>query len=333
MAWLRRVVWWGVGLALALLVTSLFTLQRWYQADAPGLARQTLLVPAGESYRSLVAQWERAELIGSPLLWRLVGRLTGAQKRIQAGEYQMPEQVTPKEVLQRLTRGEGLVHYKVAIIEGWTVRQMRSAIESAPQLKQTLHSVPDAELLVAIGATPGPAEGWFFPDTYAYNRGASDREVLKRAYKRMQEVLASAWQERAADLPLASPYEALTLASIVEKETGRSSDRTTISQVFNLRLTKGMKLQTDPTVIYGVGPEFAGDITYAHLRTDTPYNTYTRLGLTPTPIALPGRESIHAALHPANSAYLYFVARGDGTSQFSATLAEHNAAVRRYQLR
>jgi len=311
----------------------MYAAKHWYETPVEGLADQTLLVPAGATFGELVANWQRAEQIQIPVLWRLAGKATGAESRIQAGEYQLPERVTPKEVLQRLSAGQGLVSYSIAFIEGWTVREMRRALLKAPHLQHTLQEVAQADLLAELGFAPGPAEGWFFPDTYAYNRGASDREVLRRAHEQMHRVLDEVWTERAEGLRLGSPYEALTLASIIEKETGRGSDRATIAQVFNRRLQLGMKLQTDPTVIYGVGADFAGDITYAHLRTDTPYNTYIRFGLPPTPIALPGRASIEAALQPADGEYLYFVARGDGTSQFSKTLAEHNAAVRRYQLK
>lgn len=305
----------------------------WYQSPSLGLAGQTILVPAGSSYSAVVAALHEEQQITAPLLWRIAGRATGADSKIQAGEYQLPDDVTPEQVLRQLSAGDGLVSYRVAFIEGWTAREMRSALARAPHLQHTLADISDADLMATLGFEFGPAEGWFFPDTYAYNRGESDRSILRRAHQRMQQVLATSWEARAEGLTLATPYEALILASIVEKETGRGSDRKTISQVFNKRLQMGMKLQTDPTVIYGVGADFAGDITYAHLRTDTPYNTYTRFGLPPTPIALPGKASIEAALNPAPGDYLYFVARGDGTSQFSATLAEHNAAVRRYQLK
>ena len=321
-----------ICLALVLCAGGLYAAKRWYESPVTGLANQTLLVPAGSTYSALIAGWRRAELIDVPLLWRLAGRVTGAESTIQAGEYQLPDSVTPQALLQRLSAGKGLVSYSVAFIEGVTVSEMRAVIARAPHLQQTLTDVADADLMAALGFAEGPSEGWFFPDTYAYNRGATDADVLQRAHRRMRDLLTQAWAGKSEGLLLATPYEALTLASIVEKETGRGSDRTTISQVFNRRLQLGMRLQTDPTVIYGVGADYAGDITYAHLRTDTPYNTYTRFGLPPTPIALPGKASIDAALNPAIGEYLYFVARGDGTSQFSVTLAEHNKAVRRYQL-
>lgn len=328
-----RILLGTLGLSLALTAVGLYTAKHWYETPVDGLAGQGLLVPAGSTYSALVADWHRAGYIETPLLWRLAGRATGVESRIQAGEYQLPGLVTPGQVLQRLSAGKGLVSYSVAFIEGWTVREMLQVLAQAPHLEHTLAAVDEANLLAELGLPAGPAEGWFFPDTYVYNRGASDRDLLLRAYKQMRSVLDAAWAQRTEGLKLASAYEALTLASIVEKETGRGSDRAAIAQVFNKRLQLGMKLQTDPTVIYGVGTDFAGDITYAHLRTDTPYNTYTRFGLPPTPIALPGEASINAALHPAEGEFLYFVARGDGTSQFSKTLAEHNEAVRRYQLK
>jgi len=312
---------------------ALYVAQNWYRSPLPALAEQTVLIPAGSSYRALVNSMHRREQIEFPMLWRFAGRATGAAARIQAGEYLMPRSVTPEQVLSRLSQGEGLVSYKVAFIEGWTLRDVRRALQRAPQLTQTLTELPTSDWAGALGIEAASAEGWLFPDTYAYNRGATDREILLRAYDRMQRVLEVSWAGKADNLALATPYEALTLASIVEKETGRGSDRGTISQVFNRRLQLGMKLQTDPTVIYGIGDDFDGNITRVHLRTDTPYNSYTRFGLPPTPIALPGKESIEAALNPVDGEYLYFVARGDGTSAFSKTLAEHNAAVRRYQLK
>jgi len=319
------------GVVVAALAAMYFA-DRWYTSQVPALAEQTVLIPAGSTYRTLIKTLHRSERIDNPILWRLAGRVTGAEAKIQAGEYLMPQRVTPEEVLMRLRRGEGLVSYKVAFIEGWTLREVRSALEQAPQLKQTITALPFSQWPEALGIKAQSAEGWLFPDTYAYNRGATDKEILLRAYDRMQRVLADSWAVKASDLSLTTPYEALTLASIVEKETGRGSDRGSISQVFNRRLQLGMKLQTDPTVIYGIGDDFDGNITRLHLRTDTPYNSYTRFGLPPTPIALPGKESIDAALNPTEGEYLYFVARGDGTSAFSKTLSEHNDAVRRYQL-
>lgn len=329
---LKIVLWCTSTLLLLAVIAGFFFAERWYRAPVPALAEQTVLVPAGSTYNALVQGLYRREQIDIPILWRLAGRATGADARIQAGEYLMPRSVTPEQVLTRLRRGEGLVSYKVAFIEGWTLREVRGALERAPQLTQTMAGMPFADWAEALGIESTSAEGWLFPDTYAYHRGATDKEILLRAYDRMQRVLADSWASKAENLKLATPYEALTLASIVEKETGRGSDRGTISQVFNRRLQLGMKLQTDPTVIYGIGDDFDGDITRAHLRTDTPYNSYTRFGLPPTPIALPGKESINAALNPDEGEYLYFVARGDGTSAFSETLAEHNAAVRRFQL-
>ena len=330
---LKIFFWLVLIIGAGAFVAAGYAAKRWFEEPVPGLSSQTVLIPAGSTYRSLVQRLERRELIELPVLWRIAGRLTGADSKIQAGEYEMPVSVTPQQVLKRLSQGEGLVSYKVAFIEGWNLREVRGALRNAPQLVQSMTDVPVGSWATELGLESESAEGWFFPDTYAYNRGSTDRQILLRAYERMQRVLEKSWQGRAGGLILDSPYEALILASIVEKETGRGSDRSTISQVFNRRLSLGMKLQTDPTVIYGIGPDFDGDITRKHLRTDTPYNSYTRFGLPPTPIALAGKESIEASLHPADTEYLYFVARGDGTSQFSETLADHNKAVRRYQLK
>jgi len=309
---------------------------RWYETPQNNLAGAATLIEPGDSYATVVARWQQAGLISQPELWRLAGRLSGLAPRIQAGEYRLSAVGSPRSVLEQLSRGEGTLSYQIQFLEGWSLRDIRAALTDAPHLRQTLNDVDSADLLALISknAHSAPsAEGWFFPDTYSYQRGARDIDILIRAYERMSEELAEIWRERSSGLPLATPYDALILASIVEKETGQSADRDTISQVFLRRLEIGMKLQTDPTVIYGVGEAFNGDLTRKHLRTDTPYNSYTRFGLPPTPIAAPGRESLRAAVAPAATDYLFFVARGDGSTEFSRTLEEHNAAVRRFQLR
>ena len=317
---------------------------QWYQAPQPKLAGQLTLIEPGEHYSRLIARWYRAELIQYPQLWRAAGRLSGLASKIQAGEYRLVEQASPRAVLEQLSAGQGTLSYEVQFLEGWTLREIRRALADAQHLEQTLRDVSDQELFGLLqqspqGADPmvaesnaASAEGWLFPDTYKYQRGTSDLDVLRRAFARMVQELDIVWRARDANLPLDSPYQALTLASIVEKETGQSADREFISQVFIRRLQIGMRLQTDPTVIYGVGEAFAGDLTRKHLRTDTPYNSYTRHGLPPTPIAAPGKESLQAAVQPATTDYLFFVARGDGTTEFSRTLHAHNAAVRRFQL-
>jgi UPF0755 protein len=235
------------------------------------------------------------------------------------------------DVIDRLRRGETLKE-KLTIVEGWTFREMRAALAAQPLLRRDSAAMSDAQVLAAVAAGEAHPEGLFAPDTYVFDAGSSDLEILRAAYRAQQARLARAWQDRAADLPLKSPYEALILASIVEKETGQPAERGRIAGVFVNRLRAGMLLQTDPTVIYGLGEKFDGNLRKRDLAADTPYNTYTRAGLPPTPIALPGAAAIEAALKPEPTRALYFVARGDGTSQFSDSLAEHNRAVSKYQL-
>ena len=244
----------------------------------------------------------------------------------------MAEGLTPAALLDLLVSGK-VIEYSLTLVEGWTFAQVLEATRSHPVLVQSL--APDAgpgDVMTALGHPGEHPEGRYFPDTYQFPRGTTDLQVLARSYDRMAEVLAREWDARAEGLPITDPYEALTLASIVEKETGRAEERPAIAGVFVRRLEKGMLLQTDPTVIYGLGDAFDGNLRRRDLERDTPYNTYTRAGLTPTPICMPGRDAIHAVLHPADGDALYFVATGDGGHHFSATLSEHNRAVRRYQL-
>ncbi|MEZ5627760.1 MAG: endolytic transglycosylase MltG [Rhodocyclaceae bacterium] len=265
----------------------------------------------------------------STLYW--FARLGGHANRIKAGTYAFESGVSPRQIVEKLVRGD-VVLKSLALIEGWTFRQVRAAIDAHPDLQHDSKDMDDAELLRQIGASEAHPEGLFFPDTYHFERGMSDLDVYRQAYAQMQSRLTDQWEKRAADLPLKSPYEALILASIVEKETGQGADRPLIASVFVNRLRVGMLLQTDPTVIYGVGPRFDGNLRRRDLERDTPYNTYTRPGLPPTPIAMPGHAAIEAALNPAASDFYYFVARGDGSSEFSKNLSEHNRAVRLYQL-
>lgn len=229
-------------------------------------------------------------------------------------------------------RGE-VVQYSLTLVEGWNFRQLRSALQNQPKLQQTLDGLSDAEIMAHIGAPELHPEGRFFPDTYRFTRGTSDADLLRRAYARLEQVLEEEWQQRSEGLPYQNAYQALVMASIIEKETGVPEERGEIAGVFVRRLARGMLLQTDPTVIYGMGERYKGRITRTDLRTPTPYNTYTNAGLPPTPIAMVGREAIHAALHPADGTSLYFVARGDGSHVFSDTLDQHNRAVREYQLK
>lgn len=256
-------------------------------------------------------------------------RLSGKDRQIRAGNYEILPGTTPYSLLQKLVQGdESLV--AITFVEGWTFRQMRAAIAKEATLKPDIAALTEAQIMAALGKPGVPAEGRFFPDTYTYAKGSSSLAVLRRAAAAMDKRLAQAWELRDPATPLKTPEEALILASIVEKETGQASDRAQVAGVFTNRLRKGMLLQTDPTVIYGLGENFDGRLRKVHLQTDTPWNTYTRPGLPPTPIAMPGKAALLAAVQPANTPAFYFVARGDGSSQFSATLEEHNRAVNRY---
>ncbi|EXI82201.1 MAG: putative aminodeoxychorismate lyase [Candidatus Accumulibacter appositus] len=287
------------------------------------------IVP-GSSMRVAARELAAAGVELEPWVLILLGKLMRVDTSIKAGSYEILAGITPLELLKKLTRGD-VTQAEVAFIEGWTFRQMRERIDAHPDLRHDTQDLPEAEIMRLIGAPEEVAEGLFFPDTYFFAKRSSDVDLLARAYRSMQQHLARAWQERAAELPYEEPYQALIMASIVEKETGRADDRPLVAGVFVNRLRQGMLLQTDPTVIYGIGESFDGNLRKRDLRTDTPYNTYTRPGLPPTPIAMPGLASLQAALHPPPTEALYFVARGDGSSQFSPTLDEHNRAVRRFQ--
>ena len=318
---------------MALLATAVVAgaIAWWLQSPLPlATASAELSVEAGMTPKDVAQGWVAAGVHVPP--WALYEwfRWSGQAKRIRAGSYEVETGVTPRSLLEKMVRGDETL-LTARIIEGWTVRQMRAALAQAPQLKPTTATWTDEALMVALGKTGTPAEGRFFPDTYAYSPGVSDITVLKRAQRAMQMRLQVVWDERAADTPLKSIDEALILASIVEKETGRPSDRALISGVFTNRLRIGMALQTDPTVIYGLGERFNGNLRRRDLLADTPFNTYTRSGLPPTPIALPGLASLRAAVQPQATAALYFVAKGDGSSAFSDNLADHNRAVNRYQ--
>lgn len=265
-----------------------------------------------------------------PQLLRLWFRLSGKDRQIKAGNYEIPVGTTPLVLLQKLVRGDASMR-TVTFIEGWNFRQVRAALAHADGLKPESEGMDDAALMAALGRPGVAPEGRFFPDTYAYAKGSSDLAVLRRALRQMDRRLEAAWAARAPDLPLKSEDEALTLASLVEKETGRAQDRAQIAGVFINRLRVGMLLQTDPSVIYGLGEKFDGNLRKRDLQADTPFNTYTRPGLPPTPIAMPGKAALLAAVQPEPTKALYFVARGDGSSEFSATLGEHNRAVNRYQ--
>jgi len=287
-------------------------------------------VPAGAGVRA-IAQSAQAAGIGVQADAMVVAaRLTGATANLRAGRYAVERGITLAGLLDKLQAGD-VLREKLTVVEGITFREMRALLASAPELKPESGPMSNADLLKAIGATETHPEGLFAPDTYVYDLGTSDLDVLRQAYRRQMKLLQDAWETRAPGLPYKSPYEALIMASIVEKETGQPSERDMIAGVFVNRLKLGMLLQTDPTIIYGIGEKFDGNLRKRDLQADGPYNSYTRAGLPPTPISLPGRASIEAALKPANTKALYFVSRGDGTSHFSNSLGEHNRAVDKYQ--
>ena len=305
----------------------------WWWLDRPlplaGPSAELSIEP-GANPREVAQAWVDAGVQTSPRFLYEWFRLSGQAKRIRAGSYEIDAGATPRTLLAKMVQGDETLE-RVRFIEGWTLRQLRAELAKAPHLKPASAKLSEAELMAALGSPGVPAEGRFFPDTYVYSRGVSDLTVLRRAHKALQARLADAWAARAADTPLKSPDEALVLASIVEKETGQAADRPLIAGVFVNRLRVGMLLQTDPTVIYGLGERFDGNLRKRDLQADTPYNTYTRAGLPPTPIALPGMASLRAAVRPQPTKALFFVARGDGSSVFSDSLADHNRAVNQYQ--
>lgn len=319
-------------LALAVAVLGWIHYQRFLGSPlAVPVQGYELMVAPGSSLGVIAQRLERDGLLEDPLLLRLLGRLSGQAGQIKAGEYRLAQGVTPGGLLRQLVAGE-VVQHSLTVVEGWTFRQLRQAVAAHPVLVQTLTEVSDEQIMARLGAADLHPEGQFYPETYRFPRGTTDLDFLRRAFELMQQRLAQEWENRQPGLPVKSPYEALILASIIERETGVPEERPRVSGVFVRRLQIGMRLQTDPTVIYGMGELYDGRIRYRDLRRDTPYNTYTRGGLPPTPIALPSGAAIHAALNPADGEELYFVSRGDGSHHFSATLSEHNAAVRRYQL-
>jgi UPF0755 protein len=323
-----------IAFAALLLAAALAAAALWrlYQQPLQMPAdRVEIVVPAGASARAIAQAMREAGVGVDADLFVAAARWHEATQRLRAGRYELVRGMRIADVIDRLRRGETLKE-KLTIVEGWTFREMRAALAAQPLLRRDSAAMSDAQVLAAVAAGEAHPEGLFAPDTYVFDAGSSDLEILRAAYRAQQARLARAWQDRAADLPLNSPYEALILASIVEKETGQPAERGRIAGVFVNRLRAGMLLQTDPTVIYGLGEKFDGNLRKRDLAADTPYNTYTRAGLPPTPIALPGAAAIEAALKPEPTRALYFVARGDGTSQFSDSLAEHNRAVSKYQL-
>ena len=302
----------------------------WLHAPLPmGDAGIELAIEPGTSPRGVARDVQAAGVQTDARLLYWWFRLSGQSRLIKAGNYEIAPGSTPLGLLDKLVRGDETLR-ALTLVEGWNFRQVRAALATA-ELKPDSAALGEAALMERLGRTGVAAEGRFFPDTYTYAKGASDLTVLRRALHAMDRQLAAAWEQRAADTPLKTPDEALVLASIVEKETGREADRALVAGVFTNRLRVGMLLQTDPTVIYGLGERFDGNLRKRDLQTDTPYNTYTRAGLPPTPIAMPGKASLLAAVQPERTKALYFVARGDGSSHFSSSLDEHNRAVGRYQ--
>lgn len=288
-------------------------------------------VPAGSGVRTIAQVMKDAGIDVNADGLVALARYTGMDRQIKAGAYEARRGDSPRRLLERMAAGD-MVQARLTLVEGWTYQRIRQALRESPAVRQTLDGVDDAELLERLGSQYPSPEGLFMPDTYVFVPGTTDFDILRQAYRAQQDFLQEQWEQRSAGLPLATPYEALILASIVEKETGRTEERARVAGVFTNRLQRGMLLQTDPTVIYGMGEKYDGRIRKRDLQTDTPWNTYTRAGLPPTPIASPGRASILAALHPESHAYYYFVARGDGSSAFSANLREHNRAVSKYIL-
>jgi UPF0755 protein len=319
-------------LVFAILVALAAAGAFYYWANTPlklTPANLDVTIKPHSSLRSVTLQLRRGGVPVQQELFVLMTRLLGLSAQLKSGNYEFKDGLSPYAVLQKVARGD-VNEYVVTVIEGWTFKRMRAEIDQNPALKHDSIAMSDAELLRAIGAYDRSAEGLFFPDTYLFDKNTSDLDVYRRAHRLAQERLNEAWVTRAPNLPYKTPYDALIMASIVEKETGKENDRPLVAAVFVNRLRIGMPLQTDPSVIYGMGDQYTGHLTKHGLQTDTPYNTYTRPGLPPTPISLPGMAALVAATSPATSDALYFVSRGDGSSFFSDNLSDHNRAVNKY---
>jgi len=302
-------------------------------APIPGLKTDSsVLVAQGDSFKAVLDKLRGAGIqTGHDLEWQALAKLTGAAGRIQVGEYALREGITPRQLLIDMRDGR-VVSYRFTLVEGWTFRDLRRALERAQNLKRETAGLDDAAIMKVLGHAGEHPEGRFLPETYQYNRSETDLGLLRRAYDAMDKALDETWRARDPETPFKTPYELLTMASIVEKETGIPDERAQIAGVFDRRLKLGMRLETDPTIIYGLGEAYQGNITWAHLRTDGPYNTRTRAGLPPTPIAMPGRAALQATAHPAPGDAIFFVAMGDGSgrSRFAATYAEHQRNVAAY---
>lgn len=328
-----------VRILLVLLVLAAvlaFGAHRYWQSrlEAPIAVDEAMLyeVPPGAGYHQVVLELAERGVIEDAWAFRLLTRLEPqAVPRLRVGEYRLEPGMSGRELIA-LLGSDRVVTYPLTVPEGWTFRQMRELLDAAPKLEHRTTELSDAAIMAELGQEGEHPEGRFFPDTYRYHKGVSDLEILRQAYRRMETILAEVWAERDEALAIDSPEQALILASLIERETGASGERRAIAGVFDRRIKKGMRLQTDPSVIYGMGEDYDGNITRADLREATPYNTYVIDGLPPTPIAMPGRAALEAAVSPLEGDALYFVARGDGSHHFSRTLREHNAAVRRYIL-
>lgn len=330
---IKKLIIWGIlfsVLAVSILSIQLFRFQ-YKDIQLPGDEHVFLIVP-GTNIKAISNKLSLEKIIEDPWLFILLAKLKGVETKVRAGEYRLRQGQSTSGLLELFTTGNS-IQYSFTVIEGWSFRQMMTQLENNPVIQNTLKGQSNQEIMTELGLSGQHPEGLFYPDTYRFPKGTTDLQFLKRSYQLMQKHLKKAWEGRAKNLPLKSAYEALILASIIEKETGAGHERPLISAVFIQRLNKNMRLQTDPTIIYGMGESYDGNIRRKDLKTDTPYNTYLRKGLTPTPIALPGLDSIEAALHPADIKALYFVAKGNGTHYFSETLREHNNAVIKYQLK
>jgi UPF0755 protein len=332
---MRKLSYIILGLLLTVALAGIAAgvyVQRWLQTPLTGLQEPIAYELAkGSSMRTLARDLAQRGIIDQPMVWRLWGRYTGEAARLRAGEYALTPGLTPKQLLDLFTSGEVILH-SLTIVEGTNFRELRAALGRNRSLQRTTAKLSDQDIMQALGEPQLHPEGQFFPDTYRFPRGTSDLDILRIAHRRLQSELAARWNHRVSDLPLASPYEALILASIVEKETALERERPLIAGVFVQRLRRGMRLQTDPTVIYGLQETYDGNIRRVDLSRDTPYNTYTRAGLPPTPISMVGAASLDAAVRPESTDALFFVATGepDGSHYFSRTNQEHEAAVQRY---
>jgi UPF0755 protein len=317
---------------VAALLSALAGTIAWYPFHSLPLQDSTVQfgISPGSSLRSATQQMARAGVLKAALPFEILTRALGDPKNIKAGHYEIERGITPLDLMRKITRGN-YTALAITFVEGWTFRQLRKGLDEHPALRHDTQALSDAEILERLGIQHTSAEGLFFPDTFHFSAGVSDLNILRRSHELMMKHLAAQWAERDPQVPLANPYDALILASIVEKETGKAAERPTIAAVFHNRLRLGMRLQTDPAVIYGLGETFDGNLRKQDLTTDGPFNTYTRTGIPPTPIAMPSLASLHAALHPAATDALYFVAKGDGTSHFSNSLQEHDRAVTKYQ--